>query len=189
MTKTLLWIVGGVVVVGAVVAIVAVSARNHRAAVIAPNGQEVTDGTIAPDDGSVPQPGGKKMAFSQFIKQSGSYQCTVDQYLDNYNIKTTGTVYLDNGKLRGNFSTNYNGMKIDAMTIMRDGFAYSWTSMANVGYKTPVANTDAGVASNVTVSGNTYSFNTDQIGDYDCQPWKAEASVFVVPADIAFQQV
>lgn len=187
MNKTILWIIGAIVVVGIVVAIIATSGRKNEANMAVPQGSLETVSESPNGEAAAPAPGGKKMAFSQFVKQGGSYQCSVDQYLDNYNIKTSGTVFLDKGKIRGNFSTNYNGTKIDASTIVRDGFAYTWTSMNSTGYKTPIVETNGSAESSVTVSGNTYSFNTDQIGDYNCQEWKADASVFVVPANITFQ--
>lgn len=192
MNKTLLWVVIGVVVVGGGIAIAATSHRGELKkdqSVI--TGEQNVDGSVKPGDQSQAPAaaGGKKMAFGQFVKQGGSYQCTVDQYLDNYNIKTTGTVYLDSGKIRGSFSTNYNNTKIDAYAIVKDGFAYSWTSMGNMGFKTPVVETDGGAESNVTVSGNTYNFNMNQIGDYNCEEWKADASVFVLPTSVTFQTI
>ena len=133
--------------------------------------------------------GGKKIPFSDFMKKSGSYQCTVNQNLENYSMTAQGTVYLDNGKIRGDYTASYNGKSFTGSTIIRDGFAYTWTSMMNIGWKVPVAQTDGNASSNVKVSGNTYSFNAAQIGDYDCKPWTADASKFTVPTNLTFQVV
>ena len=131
------------------------------------------------------QPTGKKKAFSVFMKEGGSYKCTVHQYVGD--TDTTGTVYLNDGLLRGEYSTAVQGKNIDATVIVRDGFAYTWTSMApTMGFKSKVVeNTETGS----TGTTGTYSYNTDQIGDYDCQPWTADNSKFVVPTSMTFREV
>lgn len=129
---------------------------------------------------------GKKMAFSEMVKQGGAYQCSVDQYLDaGMQQMTKGTVYVDDGKIRGEYSTTVQGMTIDTRVIVRDGFAYTWTSMASIGYKAPVVETVGGDAS-VGTAGK-YSWNDQLIGDYDCKPWSPDSSKFTVPTNITFQ--
>jgi hypothetical protein len=189
MNKTILWIIGGIAAVGIAVAVISVT--GHKKSPVVQNQQDSESVTTTTDSNAsgTPAQGGKKMAFSRFVAQGGTYKCTVDQYLENYSIKTSGTVYLDAGKIRGSFSTTVAGQKIDAWTIVRDGFAYSWTSLVKTGYKTPVVNADTNASSSVSVSGNTYSFNLDQIGDYNCVDWKADGSVFLVPVDITFQEI
>lgn len=127
---------------------------------------------------------GKKMAFSQFSSQDkGTYKCTVSQYVQE--MKNEGTVYLSNGMIRGEFTTNYNGQAIDSTFIVRDGYTYTWSSsMNNMGFKVRSdATTPAGTS---TSSSGSYSFNMDQIGDYTCEAWVEDNTKFVVPTTITF---
>ncbi len=129
-------------------------------------------------------PSGKKMAFASFVKQGGSYQCTVHQYVND--TDTVGDVYLDNGKIRGEFKTTYNGMNIDTSFIVRDGYTYTWTSaMPTMGFKAPVV--DSETTGSADTSG-TYSWNNDQIGDYDCKAWAADQSKFAIPTSVKFTE-
>ncbi len=131
------------------------------------------------------QPTGKKMAFSQFIKEGGTYKCIVHQSVSG--TDTTGTTYLHQGMIRGEYSTSIQNMNIDATVIVRDGYAHSWTSIApTMGFKSKVVTDEATGSLGTT---GTYSYNTDQIGDYDCQPWTADVSLFELPTGITFKEV
>lgn len=128
----------------------------------------------------------KKMAFSQFSSQDkGDYKCTVSQYVQD--IKSEGTVYLSSGMIRGEFTTQYNGQTIDSTFIVRDGYTYAWSSASkNMGFKVK-AKTSA--STEVSAGGNasgTYSFDLDQIGDYNCDAWVADETKFIPPTTITF---
>ncbi len=125
-------------------------------------------------------PNAKKMAFSEFIKQGGSYSCTVNQSVSN--IDSTGTVYLDNGKIAGEFVTDMQGSKISSNFVMKDGYSYFWSSAApTMGFKVAI-NQSSGAS-----SANT--FNAEQIGDYKCETWVAEASKFEVSSSVKFTEM
>jgi len=130
---------------------------------------------------------GKKMAFSEFMKQGGSYQCTVNQ--DVGGTQSTGTVYISNGMVSGKFNTAVQGMNIDSNFVMKDGFSYTWTSMMpGKGFKIAVAsNPDTG-ATGGSASG-TYSFDASQIGDYNCVAWTADQSKFALPSGTVFTEL
>lgn len=138
---------------------------------------------------STQTPTGKKMAFSQFMKQGGSYKCTVNQYLgDIGGASTQGTTYINDGMVRAEYSSTVQNIKIDTSLIVRDGYTYTWSSMMpNSGFKMKAVANDK-PDTNVSASGS-YSFNADQIGDYNCEAWKADASLFVVPTNITFKEM
>ncbi len=144
--------------------------------------------TTSVSTATTPSPtSGKKIAFSEFVKKGGSYECTVDQYIGgNYSVKTEGKVFLSNGNIRGDYSVKAQGMDIKGSVIVRDGYAYTWSSMMSQGYKVAVKDT-AGTVN--TGSAGAYSWNADQIGDYNCIEWKADASKFVVPTSITFKEI
>ena len=143
----------------------------------------------SPETTTTSNTGGKKMAFSQFVKQGGSYKCTVNQYLGEIGGPSTkGVTYIDGGKIRGEYSTQAQSMSIDSTFIVRDGYSYTWTSiMPNTGFKSKVIE-NASAGAGASASGS-YSFNSEQIGDYDCEAWTSDASKFVVPTTITFKEV
>jgi hypothetical protein len=128
---------------------------------------------------------GKKTAFSEFLKQGGSYRCTVNQSVNG--TDTEGIVYVNGNMIRGEYNTKVQGMSIDSTMIVRDGYTYNWTSMApNMGFKAKVA--VSGGNSSTGTSG-TYSFNSEEIGDYNCETWTVDASKFVLPSGVSFKEV
>jgi hypothetical protein len=151
--------------------------------------QSASTNTEVKTEGTVPASNGKKVAFSAFIKQDGSYECTVHQWVGN--TDTIGKVYLDNGRIRANFNTDYNGSTISGSAIIKNGFAYTWSSLLPMGFKIAVKeNADGVLGGSVTASGDkkTYDWNADQIGDYDCVPWTLDEAHFTVPASVQFTE-
>jgi len=130
---------------------------------------------------------GKKMSFATFLEQDKEpYECTVSQYIDEGMTQTTeGRVFLHAGRIRGNFETKVSGINIETSTIVRDGFVYTWTNMSQIGFKSKVV--DGETVGNTNQSG-TYSWNAEQIGEYNCQPWSPQESQFEIP-NIVFQEV
>ena len=132
------------------------------------------------------QSSGKKMAFAQFLKDGGAYKCTVNQYVGDTESK--GTVYVNQGLIRGTFQTEVQGVKIDTDLLVRDGYTYTWTSAAPMGFKAPVISGDVDVNQNAGTSG-AYSWNAEQIGEYDCVAWNADTATFSVPTGIQFMEM
>lgn len=132
-------------------------------------------------------PTGKKIAFSQFIKQGGAYECTVRQTLSG--IDTTGVTYLSDGMIRGEFSTRIQSMNVDTSFIVRDGFTYSWSSvLPNTGFKVEMVDNTVNGDTTTDTSGS-YSWNAEQIGDYDCKPWTVDMAKFTLPSDVTFKEI
>ncbi len=129
----------------------------------------------------------KKIAFSELVKQGGSYECTVKQVVSN--IDSDGVVFMDKDRMRGEFSTLAQGMKIDSTMIMKDGYTYTWSSMMpSAGFKIKVMPADEAGDAQASTSG-TYSWNAEQIGDYYCKEWKVDESKFTLPAGVKFTEM
>ncbi len=133
-----------------------------------------------------PAESGKKMAFSEFLKQGGAYKCTVNQSVAG--TDTAGTTYIHNGLIRGEYSTKTAGMNIATSLIVRDGYSYTWTSVApTMGFKAKVV--DNAVVNTGAAMSASYSWNAQQIGDYNCEAWAADDSMFTVPASVTFKEI
>lgn len=135
----------------------------------------------------------RKMAFADFVEanRDGSYKCSVDQYIDGgFEQKTTGTAYVHNGMIRGDYNTVAQSMSIDSSVIVRDGFVYSWTSISPFGTKVEIKN-EASMESDNSAGGTqgSYSWNSEAIGEYQCDPWALDQTVFEIPASVQFRQI
>lgn len=124
----------------------------------------------------------KKMPFSEFMKQGGSHKCTVTQTVAS--MTTKGVVYIDGQKIKADFAVAVAGQSINTMMIIRDGYTYTWTSNDPTrGYKTKVATGEGDTA--IGPKG-TYTWDGSQIGEYSCNPWTADASLFEIPKTVTF---
>ena len=130
-------------------------------------------------------PSGKKVPFSQFIaNNTTSYKCDVNQSVNN--IDSKGTVYIKAGMMKGTFTSTVAGKEMTANMIEKDGYTYSWSSvMPTVGYKVKVAANQTG--STTAQASGSYSWNSDQIGDYNCAVETIDDSQFTLPTTVTFQ--
>jgi len=150
-------------------------ADTNSIAVGEPNGSGTTENTS-----------GKKMSFDAFLKQGGSYVCNVNQSVEG--MDSRGTVYVNGANVRGTFNTTVSGMKVDSEFISTGGYMYTWSNMMpGKGFKAKVSATAGGDAS--TGTSGQYSWNAEQIGDYDCQPWSVDSAKFAMPSGIVFTEI
>lgn len=150
-----------------------------------------SDEEVAMELSTLPTPSSaasnKKIAFSELVKQGGSYECTVKQAVSD--MESDGVVFMDKDRLRGEFSTTAEGMKIDSTMIMKDGYMYTWSSMApKNGFKMKSTPTSEAGNTNAPASG-TYSWNAEQIGDYYCKEWRVDESKFTLPTSVKFTEL
>ncbi|MFZ2149618.1 MAG: hypothetical protein WAV15_00440 [Minisyncoccia bacterium] len=135
----------------------------------------------AQNEEAVKDASGKKMAFSELVKQGGSYKCEVKQSMSDF--ENSGTVYMSGNKLSGQFSTVAEGTTMESYFVMKDGYMYNWSSFApNMGIK---IKTEAAVEAEAQ---GTYSWSAEQVGDYDCQAWTPEDSRFELPSAVVFTE-
>jgi len=178
MSKTLIsFLVVGVVLVGGYFAYDSQKKENS----------EVTENEIneVKNEDTTAKPAGKKMAFSQFIKQDkGSYKCEVSQAMSD--IESNGTIYMNGGNMRGDFNTIAEGRNMNSSFIMMGGYTYNWSNLAPMGVKVKV-DMDGGNSS--AEASGTYSWNAEQIGDYNCEPWLVDEGTFELPDGVNFTEI
>lgn len=111
------------------------------------------------------------------LKQSLS--CDIETI--NPIVKRSGTLYVDSGRVRGDFITYIDGNKVSTSMIDDGTSLYAWTSGSATGLKLPAALSASGSA--IASHGGidlAATFN------YSCNPWAANASLFIPPASITF---
>jgi hypothetical protein len=124
----------------------------------------------------------KPKTFEDYLK-TGSYKCTVTQ--DVGVAQTQGIVFIDNGKIRGDFDSTVQSVKVNTSLIAKEGYVYTWTSLAPIGFKTALVK---GVAATSSAStSGTYGIDTKKIGSYDCVSWIVDLSKFVLPTSVTFK--
>ncbi len=121
----------------------------------------------------------KKIPFAEFLSKGGIYRCTVTQLIAD--TTSTGTVYTHDERLRVDLTASVLGKPIQMSTIIKDGYVYSWTNTTGgKGQKTKIA-------SPATSGTTTLVWDSTQVGDYSCEPWNADDTVFDLPPSITFK--
>lgn len=129
------------------------------------------------------QPSGKKMAFTEFTKQGGSYKCIVNQSVSD--VVSKGTIFISGGMMRGTFTTTISGKENMSNILVRDGYTYIWSPEMPMAMKIAIPKQNTETNTNTGMSGS-YSWNAEQIGDYDCEAWNADQTMFAIPSGTEF---
>jgi hypothetical protein len=109
------------------------------------------------------------------IMQTGGYHiCTFEKSDDTSQI--SGTIHINEKRLYGEFKIKTSLLKNDfeSFLIEKDGTAYTWTSLQNIGYKSSPPKQDQ-------------IFNTKDKLQYQCGPWpNPDDTLFETPTNIKF---
>ncbi len=137
--------------------------------------------------GSIPGPGSQtpqtqNTTLKNLIAMGGSNKCTFTS--STQNTQSEGTVYVSGGQMRGDFTSTAAGKTTLSHMIVKENMSYMWSDAMPQGIKMSFdamatqsdANPQASVDPNAQV-------------EYSCSSWGADASVFVLPTDVTFQDM
>ncbi len=156
-----------------------------RPAVVSTNGDEAAQAESVSQSTQATSSDSRKMAFMDFMKRGGSYKCSITQSIGG--MDTKGTMYMHKGMVRGEYGAKIQGADIDTTLVVRDGYTYTWSSMApNMGFRMKAVG--ATVDKNVPTT-EMSGFDASQIGDYDCEPWSGNTTTFDLPKSITFTDI
>src|SRR3989339_1955955 len=95
-----------------------------------------------------------------------------------------GTVYVGDGKVRGDFTTTSDGQMMRAHMITDSETSYTWIDGMKTGYKFSMSVNDQ----NAPVNSGTpqAQFDQNEKLDYRCDTWSVDASLFMMPTGIEF---
>ncbi len=99
------------------------------------------------------------------------------------NGNTTGTLYVADGKMAGDFTTTTQGNTVTAHVIVASGFSYVWTGMTKMGFK--MALTDL----QPTPGQNSQSVGLNETVSYSCKDWSTDTTKFTLPTDMTFSTI
>jgi hypothetical protein len=124
---------------------------------------------------------GKKIPFADFLRKGGSYTCAVTEITQD--VSSVGTVYFHDSLMRVELTTEVSSGPIKTNVIIKNGYTYYWTStMPGKGYKTK---TDQSNTNNTTRATST-TWDSTKIGDYSCESWTPDDTVFDLPKSVTF---
>lgn len=105
---------------------------------------------------------------------SGALQkCTFSS--DMQNATSEGTVYIAGGKVRGDFTATGGGQTQTGHFIMADNTTYVWADGMSQGFKTSLGTSSA-----------QQQIDPDAPGNYNCEAWVPDQTLFALPATITF---
>jgi hypothetical protein len=173
MQNPILWVVGAVVIVaagvGAWMYMGPGTAAGPGAENIAPQTQQTGAQTA-----SEPQ------SLKTLISYRGSQKCTFSSATAT--SQSSGTVYVSNGQMHGDFTSLSQGKTLQSHMIVKDNTSYVWGDAMPGGFKMSFDSMASGQSSGGEVDPNTPV-------DYSCGAWAADPSLFVPPTDIQFQDL
>lgn len=110
-------------------------------------------------------------SLNQLVLFKQSLSCS---FATESGTRRSGTLYLAGGQLRANFT--------DGMSMINDGVDYyAWENGASTGLK---------LRASMSVSGSVLAsrgaIDPTAVLSYACNPWTADASVFVPPSSVTF---
>ena len=111
-----------------------------------------------------------------------SVMCTFEYSGESKNT-SSGTVYIANGNMKGEFDVTDKDGKKSHMQMIRNGDSnYIWGDEVDGGIKMTLATKDL---ESDTSTNQYFDFNNNNV-NYDCSAWSADNSVFTPPTDIKF---
>ncbi|HVM59179.1 MAG TPA: hypothetical protein VMT80_02530 [Candidatus Paceibacterota bacterium] len=144
-----------------------------------------TGGTTHPSGGTTATPPSPKAKFAGV--GSLNYLVSVKEDL-TCNIETTsgslrrvGTIFISGNKLRGDFSSYFNGATRTSHMIDDGTNLFVWVNGYDSGLKLPAANGASGSA-----AANAGGIDPTVNVAFACYPWTVDSSIFSKPSDVTF---
>ncbi len=119
-------------------------------------------------------------SMQELMARGGSWTCDVSSTAGG--VTSSGTTYVANGMVRSDFTSEIPQVgNIESHMIVRDGLAYTWTSMMNQGFKFPISQAEGEAEVSAEVAAQV-----SQDYDFSCSPWAVDVSRFALPSGITF---
>lgn len=129
------------------------------------------------------KPASAQKSLKDLLTAGQSQKCTYTDKIEN--VDAQGTVYISNGRMRTDMTTQIASKPFISHMIVKDSKAYSWTDGQTMGFmmgfdpnKTPEA-----------APTGTQSVDVNKFIDYKCSGWAVDEGVFTPPASVKFQEM
>ncbi len=118
----------------------------------------------------------EKKSIKSLLALGSNQTCT----FEDKETGSSGTVFIDSGKFRGDFSSNVNNVVSNSHMIADGKDVYVWTDNSKEGFKMSVDSIEK------INEGGPKTVDINKEVDYSCTPQGAEVSKFVLPTDVVF---
>ena len=124
---------------------------------------------------------GTQMSLKDLLAQGGSQKCAFSSVTDSF--ESSGTVYVADGQMRGDFTSVTGGQPVMSHMVVTDNTSYVWTDNYQQGMMMSFDAMTAGQESGQS------AVDPNALADYSCEPWEADAGIFVLPDGIYFLDI
>lgn len=126
----------------------------------------------------------EKTSLKEFMGMAGTQKCE----FNDPEKGNKGSVFIDSGKMRGDFTSEAAG-KVNSTHMINNGSdVYVWMDDQQTGFKTSLkAIEEMGSAEGQTGMNQTVDINKQV--DYKCEGWTVDQTKFAVPAEVKFQDM
>jgi hypothetical protein len=119
-------------------------------------------------------------SLSSFLTSQTDQQCT----FTGTNGNSSGTLYVGNGKARGDFAITTNNVSIQSYMISDGTNMYVWMDGQGQGFTMSIAEMEQAGQTLAPELKNTLPIDT--MGDHNCTSWTVDEQMFVVPTTVTF---
>jgi len=125
-----------------------------------------------------------RVALKDLFSSSKSQQCT----FSDSSSGSSGTVYMSNGKMRGDFSTTSSGQTMLSHMIVENDTSYVWTDASDQGVKLSYekATQLTSATASAQAGSATMPISLDQKVSYQCSAWSVDPSLLTLPTTVKF---
>lgn len=132
------------------------------------------------------QPKIEQASLKSLLGMSGTKKCTF-MSTDNATVQgntylgVVGTVYVDNGKMRGEFSGFLNNARVSSYMITDSTTSYVWVDGQTTGYKMSLEKLTAADS-----AAKQRGIDPNKNFDFSCSNWSGDGSLFTTPTNVQF---
>lgn len=127
-------------------------------------------------------------AIEGIMRLGKPYVCTFEK--SDGTSKIAGVVHTDGQKIYEEFRIKTDaleGKEFNSFLIIKDGEAYTWTSLQNIGYRSPVAKS---ASRNASPQEQAQIIGTRDKVQYECELWQeVDNTIFETPPWISFLEL
>lgn len=126
----------------------------------------------------------EKTSLKNFMSMGGTQKCEFSD-ADNGN---SGSVYLNAGKMRGDFMSRVNDKETSTHMINDGTSVYIWIDDQKTGFKTTLESIEQ-MSNSEGVTGVSKTVDINKQVDYKCGGWNADQVKFAIPTEVKFQDM
>lgn len=148
-----------------------------------PTNSEVKgESTTPPPAAEVTQPKTEQASLKSLLGMAGAKKCTFTTTQND--LQAQGTVYVNSGKMRGDFSTSSNNQTMMSHMMVDGQTSYMWVDGQTTGYKMSLDKLTAPDS-----AAKERGIDPNKNFDFSCSDWAVDASQFTTPTNIQFTDV